>query len=139
MSGLAILITSGLIFMALRYASVGKALEQLKIVPITIDITNALKLLIRAQNDSNVDITVTSGKFDVYKGGKHIGEVSIDKRYVIPAKSSAVLALPVRVFLITLIPTLLSVLKKGKKIVFDVKGYVETTAGRYNVVKQVTV
>ncbi len=120
-----------------RYGQTGKTLQSLRFSVIGAEIRNArLFLNIRAYNPTPNTVKVTGTRITVFHNSEPVGYVELTDRIII-TPGSIVLSVPVRINALSAFKVLLNRIKSNQKVSLTVKGYINTTAGKYNVSENV--
>ncbi len=120
-----------------RYGQTGKTLQSLRFSVIGAEIRNArLFLNIRAYNPTPNTVKVTGTRITVFHNSEPVGYVELTDRIII-TPGSIVISVPVRINALSAFKVLLNRIKSNQKVSLTVKGYINTTAGKYNVSENV--
>ncbi len=139
MSVLGTLAILGIGYALWRYGQTGKTLQKLRFSVVGAEIRNArLFVNIRAYNPTTNTVNVTGSRITVFYGSEPVGYIEITDRVII-TPGSVVLSVPVRINALSAFKVLLNKIKSSEKVSLLVKGYINTTAGKYNINENVEV
>ncbi len=137
MSMFGVLTILGIGYALWRYGQTGKTLQSLRFSVIGAEIRNArLFLNIRAYNPTPNTVKVTGTRITVFHNSEPVGYVELTDRIII-TPGSIVISVPVRINALSAFKVLLNRIKSNQKVSLTVKGYINTTAGKYNVSENV--